>query len=69
MSKIIKTDIEARIEHAVDTAINSFWEVMVEEFPEVTSGDFDPMYEGIMYRQATEWLEHWLSLNGKELYV
>lgn len=69
MTSLTKIELEARIEKAVDAGIISFWERVVEEFPEITGGDYDPMYEGIMWAQATEWLEHWLSLNGKELYV
>lgn len=69
MTSLTKIELEARIEKAVDAGILSFWERVVEDFPEITGGEYDPMYEGIMWAQATEWLEHWLSLNGKDLYV
>lgn len=69
MSESTNVEIEARVEHAVDTAIASFWEIVVEQFPEITGGDMDPMYEGVMYAQATEWIEHWLSLNSKDQSV
>lgn len=69
MTSLTKVEIEARIEKAVDAGIISFWERVVEEFPDVKSGEYDPMYEGVMWAQATEWIEHWLSLNGKDIYV
>jgi len=69
MKSLTKIEIEARIEKAVDAGIISFWERVVEEFPEITGGEDDPMYEGVMWAQATEWIEHWLSLNGKDIYV
>jgi len=69
MKSLTKIEIEARIEKAVDAGIISFWERVVEEFPDVKSGEYDPMYEGVMWAQATEWIEHWLSLNGKDIYV
>ena len=69
MTSILKFEMEARIEEAVDKAVEQFWASVVESFPEITGGDFDPMYEGVMYRQATDWLEHWLSCNGEDLYV
>ena len=58
------TDLDARIEEAIDKAIESFWGSVVQSFPESEGGDFDPMYEGVMYQQATQWLEHWLTLNS-----
>lgn len=58
------TDLDARIEEAVLYGIQAFWDKVVQSFPESEGGDFDPMYEGVMYQQATQWLEHWLTLNS-----
>ena len=55
---------EARSEEAVEEAIEAFWAVIVDKYPEVKSGDFEPMMEGLMYKQAGEWLEHWLYCNA-----
>jgi hypothetical protein len=54
----------ARIETAVEKGLEAFWAAVVEEFPEVTSGDFDAMEEGFMYSQCATWIEMWLSFNG-----
>jgi len=56
-------ELDARIEEAIDKAIQAFWGSIVESFPVSTGGDFDPMYEGVMYHEATGWLRHWLELN------
>lgn len=56
-------DFEARLEETIEDALEAFWERVVENFPEATSGDFDPMYEGLMTFQATEWVRHWVKLN------
>lgn len=69
MTSLLKIEMEAKIEEAVDKALEKFWSSIVESFPEISGGDFDPMYEGVMYQQATNWLEHWLSCNGEDLYV
>lgn len=55
---------EARSEEAVDVAIEAFWAAIVEKYPEIKSGDFTPMMQGLMYAQAGEWLEHWLDCNA-----
>jgi hypothetical protein len=55
---------EARSEDAVEVAIEAFWAVMVEKYPEIKSGDFDPWMEHLMIQQASEWLEHWLDCNA-----
>lgn len=57
------TELDARIEEAIQKAIESFWGSVVQSFPESEGGDFDPMYEGVMYQQATDWLRHWVELN------
>lgn len=69
MTTPTQTELEARIEEAVEHGIDSFWKCVADEFPLATSGDFDPMYAGFMYSEATKWVRHWLSLNGKEIYV
>lgn len=65
MSASIK-DIEARIEETVEGALQAFWAAVVEKFPEVTTGDYDPMLEGIMYAEAEEWVAGWLRMNATE---
>ena len=54
----------ARTEDAVEAALEAFWAVMVEKYPEIKSGDYDPFMYGIMVQQAGEWLEHWLNCNA-----
>jgi hypothetical protein len=53
----------ARIEMATETALEAFWAAIVEEFPEITSGDFDPMLEGAMTSEAEGWVKHWFTVN------
>lgn len=60
------TEIESRIEDAVGEALEAFWWAIVNKFPEVTTGDYDPMLEGIMYAEAEEWVAAWLRLNARE---
>ena len=55
---------EAKAEDAVEEAIAAFWSVIVEKYPDIKSGDYAPMMEGVMYQQAGEWLEHWLDCNA-----
>jgi cytoplasmic iron level regulating protein YaaA (DUF328/UPF0246 family) len=57
------TDTEARIEEAAGKALEAFWGSIVESFPEATSGDFEPMLQGLMYSQAEDWIAHWLDMN------
>ena len=57
-------DHHARIEVAVEEALQAFWTSVAESYPEVTSGDFDPMLEGLMISQASEWVEHWVAMNA-----
>lgn len=58
------SEIDARIEEAVLLGIEGFWAKVVETFPSVIGGDFDPMYEGAMYAEATDWVRHWLMCNS-----
>jgi hypothetical protein len=58
------TTLEARIEEAVEAGLEGFWAEVVKVFPEATSGDFDPMLEGVMYSSMTEFVRHWLILNS-----
>lgn len=53
----------ARIEVAAEKALEAFWAAVVEEFPEITSGDFDPMLEGVMTSEAEGWVKHWFTVN------
>jgi hypothetical protein len=53
----------ARIEVAAERALEAFWAAVVEEFPEITSGDFDPMLEGAMTAEAEGWITHWFAVN------
>lgn len=69
MKPSLTIEMQARLEEAIERALDKFWDSVGESFDEIGSGDFDPMYEGVMYQQATEWVEHWLSLNGKDIYV
>jgi len=55
---------EAKAEDAIEDAVAAFWAVIVEKYPEIKSGDYMPMMEGLMYQQAGEWLEHWLDCNA-----
>jgi hypothetical protein len=57
------TDIEARIEKAAGDALEAFWTSVVESFPEIKSGNYDPMFEGLMYSEAEDWIQHWLDMN------
>jgi hypothetical protein len=59
-------EVEARIEDAVGEALQAFWLAVAEKFPEVTTGDYDPMLEGIMYAEAEEWVGEWLRMNAIE---
>ena len=61
------SEIDARIEEAVLYGIQAFWDKVVEIFPESEGGDFDPMYEGAMYSEASDWIRHWLMLNSRLL--
>ena len=49
-----------RIEAAVEEANAAFWSVIVEHFPEATTGDFLANCEDPM----TEWVTHWVHLNA-----
>lgn len=55
--------VRARIELATEKALEAFWASIVEEFPEITSGDFDPMLEGSMTSEAEGWVKHWFAVN------
>ena len=57
------TEMEARIEEAAGNALEAFWASIVESFPEATSGDFEPMMQGLMYSQAEDWIAHWVAMN------
>lgn len=57
-------ELEARLEEAIESALEVFWSSIVASFPEATSGDFDPMYEGVMTLEATNWVRHWLLVNA-----
>lgn len=59
-------EVETRIEDAVGEALQAFWAAVVEKFPEITTGDYDPMLEGIMYAEAEEWVAEWLRMNAIE---
>jgi len=59
----VSIDIDARVEDAVESGLENFWQVIVEKFPESQSGDFDPMLEGAMYAEMTAFVRHWLTLN------
>lgn len=69
MKSLLTIEMQGRLEEAIDKALEEFWDSIGHSFDEIGSGDFDPMYEGVMYQQATEWVEHWLSLNGKDIHV
>ena len=54
---------EDQIRHAVIDAQDAFWAVMVDKFPEVQTGDMDPL-DAFAFRQACEKaLERWLQWN------
>lgn len=57
---------DARIAAALEKATEAFWATFVAEFPEVTTGDLDPLsavaFDGSVERAAREWLR----LNGAE---
>ncbi len=55
---------EARLEEAVEKALDAFWASVVESYPEITTGDLDAMTEGAMYADAACWIEKWGSLNS-----
>jgi hypothetical protein len=51
---------EARISKAVEMASEAFWVAFAAQFPEVSSGDLDPLstvqFEDGVERAAREWL-------------
>jgi cell fate regulator YaaT (PSP1 superfamily) len=55
---------ETRIEEATEKALQSFWESVSESFSEIEEGDFDPMLEGLMSSNASEWVSHWVEINS-----
>jgi len=57
----------ARVEVAAEKALEAFWAAVVEEFPEITTGDFDPMLEGAMTAEAENWITHWTTVNKTEI--
>ncbi len=61
--EFIATLAAARIEYAAEKALEAFWAAIVEEFPEITTGDFDPMLEGVMTSEAEGWVTHWFAVN------
>lgn len=60
---------ETRIDAALEAASASFWQAFADQFPEITTGDLDPLNamafdEGVT-RAAREWLRvNWPSRTG-----
>jgi len=54
---------QERIEATVEYAEDQFWRVIVEEFPEVETGDFPPDADARLKRDLTRAVEIWLSYN------
>lgn len=54
-----------RTEDAVHDALQAFWGVIAEKFPEVASGDFDMGATFEMHEKAEGWVRSWLFWNGK----
>lgn len=59
-------EVETRIEDAVGEALEAFWAAVAQKFPEVTTGDFDPMLAGIVYARAEDWVAEWLRMNAAD---
>lgn len=52
------------LEQAFQTCDDTFWQKAVELFPEVTSGDTDPLATGIYTDTVKAFMKHWLRLNA-----
>lgn len=55
-----------RIEDAIEKATEAFWAVIAEEFPEVKTGDVDPLYSMEWDRFVERHVKAWLRGNWPE---
>ncbi len=56
-------ELPNRLEEAVRKADEAFWRVIVEEYPEAVSGDFDPGEAAELRQKQTSAVGHWLNWN------
>jgi hypothetical protein len=52
-----------RVKKAVEKAQDAFWMVIAKSFPEVKSGDFDPMASHQFDTACEKAVEHWIAMN------
>lgn len=55
-----------KVELALNTACEAFWQAVAEEFPEVTSGDFPPDAQMQLEQSIRSAIELWLHYNAPE---
>lgn len=60
---------EDRIREALMEADLAFWDVIAEKFPEVKTGDLDPMTTMGLSAEQEKAVHEWLTLNGTKLLV
>lgn len=53
-----------RLEEARADAEFAFWAAVAEKFPEIKTGDMDPMVVFEMHTKMEEWIALWLNVNG-----
>lgn len=57
------TITEERIDQAVEKASDAFWAAVVEQFPEIKSGDFAPIDTIVWGTACKRAIVHWLEYN------
>lgn len=66
LKKVVLADRKASVEKAVDKALDAFWDVVANEFPDAKTGDFPPDLHFEMQETMTKMVNHWLQVNLKE---
>lgn len=60
------SDLHIRIMEAVQDGEDAFWAKIAEHFPEVKTGDIDPLVAGELYNKLLATVIHWYEINRKE---
>lgn len=58
------TTEEKRFDTATQDALDAFWNVIAQRYPEIRTGDMGPDEVFTMQAQAEQWVRWWLENNS-----